>query len=132
MPFIKIFKTFVPPPPPPPPPSGRYAEAVRSLTFSVDSKTLFTACDDGHIHMYDVEHRSLMDALPGHKSWVLGVAAAPNGGALVSSSCDSTAGRRGGCWSMLHTPHTFMRAFHSPVFHGFHHQSKNFSRVYHH
>lgn len=52
-----------------------HAMPVRSLAFSVDSKTLFTACDDGHIHMYDVEHRSLMEALPGHKSWVLGVAA---------------------------------------------------------
>ena len=70
-----------------------HAMPVRSLTFGVDGKTLFTACDDGHVHMYDAEHRSLMDALPGHKSWVLGVATAPGqrgggGGALISGGGD--------------------------------------------
>ena len=53
-------------------------------------KTLYTGCDDGHIHAYDAEHRSLQDALPGHKSWVLGVSISPDGNALCSCSSDAT------------------------------------------
>ena len=65
---------------------SRATPSVRSLCFSADGKTLYTGCDDGHIHAYDAEHRSLTDALPGHKSWVLGVAVSPDGGALCSCS----------------------------------------------
>ena len=45
---------------------------------------------DGPCDRYDAEHRSLTDALPGHKSWVLGVAVSPDGGALCSCSSDAT------------------------------------------
>jgi WD repeat-containing protein 61 len=34
-----------------------HAMPVRGVCFSVDSKTAFTACDDGYVHAYDVETR---------------------------------------------------------------------------
>ena len=67
-----------------------HAMPVRSLCFDTSGKTLYTGCDDGHIHAYDAEHRSLQDALPGHKSWVLGVSISPDGNALCSCSSDAT------------------------------------------
>lgn len=51
--------------------------AVRSLTFSADSKELITASDDMHVNIYDVEHASLIGSLSGHSAWVLSVAAHP-------------------------------------------------------
>ena len=73
---------------PPHPPRPRHAGAIAVLRYS--GKTLYTGCDDGHIHAYDAEHRSLQDALPGHKSWVLGVSISPDGNALCSCSSDAT------------------------------------------
>lgn len=54
-----------------------HAMAVRSLTFSADSKELITASDDMHVNIYDVEHASLIGSLSGHSAWVLSVAAHP-------------------------------------------------------
>eukprot|EP00271_Cylindrocystis_brebissonii_P014333 TRINITY_DN35656_c0_g1_i1.p1 TRINITY_DN35656_c0_g1~~TRINITY_DN35656_c0_g1_i1.p1 ORF type:complete len:322 (+),score=39.81 TRINITY_DN35656_c0_g1_i1:435-1400(+) len=66
-----------------------HAMPVRSLAFSnEDPHMLFTASDDRHIHVYDAEAKSLVAALSGHASWVLSVASAPGGLALVSGSSD--------------------------------------------
>ncbi|XP_072976112.1 WD repeat-containing protein VIP3 [Typha angustifolia] len=64
---------------------------VRSLVFSpVDSRVLFTACDDTHVHMYDAEGKSLVGAMSGHVSWVLSVDASPDGAAIATGSSDRT------------------------------------------
>jgi WD repeat-containing protein 61 len=64
---------------------------VRSLVFSpIDSRILYTASDDMHIHMYDVESRSMISAFSGHASWVLSVDVSPDGAALVTGSSDRT------------------------------------------
>lgn len=39
------------------------------LLFSADSKSLITACDDMHSHLYDVEHGALIEAFSGGRCW---------------------------------------------------------------
>lgn len=64
---------------------------VRSLVFSpIDARVLFSASDDGHVHMYDVEGKSLIGAMSGHASWVLSVDASPDGSAIATGSSDRT------------------------------------------
>ena len=62
---------------------------MRSICFSPDSKCLYTASDDGFIHIYDVNSKQLIDSLSGHNSWVLSIAASPDGNSLVSGSADN-------------------------------------------
>jgi hypothetical protein len=45
-----------------------------------DSRFVITACDDMHVHMYDAEHGTLVEAFSGHESWVLSVSAGWVGG----------------------------------------------------
>lgn len=64
---------------------------VQSLVFSsVDSRVLFTACDDTHIHMYDAEGKILVGAVSGHVTWVLSIDVSPEGLALATESSDRT------------------------------------------
>lgn len=64
---------------------------VRSLVFSpIDARVLFSASDDGHVHMYDSEGKSLIGAMSGHASWVLSVDASPDGAAIATGSSDRT------------------------------------------
>ncbi|KAG6542206.1 hypothetical protein Mapa_016439 [Marchantia paleacea] len=64
---------------------------VRSMAFSpIDTRVLFTVSDDKHIHMYDVESRSLISAFSGHASWVLSVDVSPDGSCLATGSSDRT------------------------------------------
>lgn len=64
---------------------------VRSLVYSpVDSRLLFSACDDAHVHMYDAEGKSLVGAMSGHASWVLSIDASPDGAAVATGSSDRT------------------------------------------
>ncbi|KAK1280833.1 Anaphase-promoting complex subunit 4 [Acorus gramineus] len=64
---------------------------VRSLVFSPsDPRVLFTASDDGHIHIYDSEGKSLIGAMSGHSSWVLCVDVSPDGAAVATGSSDRT------------------------------------------
>uniref|UniRef100_A0A0C9S4R3 TSA: Wollemia nobilis Ref_Wollemi_Transcript_22636_1472 transcribed RNA sequence n=1 Tax=Wollemia nobilis TaxID=56998 RepID=A0A0C9S4R3_9CONI len=64
---------------------------VRSLVFSpTNSRVLFSASDDTHIHMYDVENKSLICAMSGHSSWVLSIDANPDSTAIASGSSDRT------------------------------------------
>ena len=55
-----------------------------------DSKCLYTASDDGFIHIYDVTSKQLIDSFSGHTSWVLSIAASPDGNSLVSGSADKS------------------------------------------
>ena len=41
-------------------------------------ETLYTGCGDGHVHAYDAEHKP-HGGVPGHKAWVMGVDASPDG-----------------------------------------------------
>ena len=62
---------------------------VRSLVFSpTDSRILFSASDDKHIHMYDVDNKSLICAMSGHASWVLSIDVSPDGLAVATGSSD--------------------------------------------
>eukprot|EP00244_Chara_vulgaris_P002905 TRINITY_DN15161_c0_g3_i1.p1 TRINITY_DN15161_c0_g3~~TRINITY_DN15161_c0_g3_i1.p1 ORF type:complete len:167 (+),score=21.47 TRINITY_DN15161_c0_g3_i1:62-502(+) len=62
---------------------------VRSLAYSpVDPRVLLSASDDGHVHMYDADSRSLVGAMSGHGSWALSVAISPDGKAAASGSSD--------------------------------------------
>ncbi|KAJ7560341.1 hypothetical protein O6H91_04G125300 [Diphasiastrum complanatum] len=64
---------------------------VRSLVFSpTDSRVLFTASDDMHVHMYDTENTTLISAMSGHASWVLSVDVSPDGSAIATGSSDRT------------------------------------------
>ncbi|KAK9131307.1 hypothetical protein Sjap_011794 [Stephania japonica] len=64
---------------------------VRSLAYSpIDSRVLFTASDDTHIHIYDAEGKSMIGAMSGHASWVLSLDVSPDGAAVASGSSDRT------------------------------------------
>ncbi|KAL4202243.1 hypothetical protein AMTRI_Chr02g220120 [Amborella trichopoda] len=64
---------------------------IRSLVFSpADPRILFSASDDGHIHMYDSDGKTLVASMSGHASWVLSVDASPDGVAVASGSSDRT------------------------------------------
>lgn len=66
---------------------------VRSLVYSsapLDSRVLFSASDDGHIHVYDAEAKSLITSMSGHSSWVLSVDVSPDGAAIATGSSDKT------------------------------------------
>lgn len=61
--------------------TGQFAhvKAVRSLSFSADSKLLFSASDDGSINAYAVQTHEFIGSFAGHMSWVLSVACNPMG-----------------------------------------------------
>lgn len=66
---------------------------VRSLVYStapLDSRVLFSASDDGHVHMYDAVGKTLITAMSGHSSWVLSLDASPDGAAIATGSSDKT------------------------------------------
>ncbi|XP_074291204.1 oxysterol-binding protein-related protein 1B-like [Silene latifolia] len=80
---------------------------------------LFSGSDDGHIHMYDAEGKSLIGSLSGHSSWVLSVDASPDGAAIASGSSDKSVklwdlGMRAAVQSMTnHTDMVWRVAFRS-------------------
>ncbi|CAI9759070.1 unnamed protein product [Fraxinus pennsylvanica] len=66
---------------------------VRSLVYSsapLDARVLFSASDDGHIHVYDTEGKTMISSLSGHTSWVLSVDVSPDGMAIATGSSDRT------------------------------------------
>lgn len=65
---------------------------VRSLVYSPDPsrRVLYTGSDDGHLHMYDAEGKTLIAAMSGHASWVLSVDVSPDGEAVATGSSDKT------------------------------------------
>ena len=54
-----------------------------------DSKQVLTACDDMQVHLYEASG-NLIEGFSGHESWVLGLAAHPDGNHFVSSSSDGS------------------------------------------
>lgn len=66
-----------------------HTKAIRSLSFSHDSKTLITASEDMTMMIHDVSAASgNVATLTGHDSWVLSVAQSPAGGECVSGGSD--------------------------------------------
>lgn len=64
---------------------------VRTLAYSpADPRLLFSASDDAHVHMYDSEGKTLIEAMSGHGSWVLSVDVSPDGAAIATGSSDRT------------------------------------------
>lgn len=64
---------------------------VRSLVYSpYDPRLLFSASDDGNVHMYDAEGKALVGTMSGHASWVLCVDVSPDGAAIATGSSDRT------------------------------------------
>ncbi|KAG9135589.1 hypothetical protein Leryth_002334 [Lithospermum erythrorhizon] len=64
---------------------------LRSLVYSpVDARVLFSASDDGHVHVYDAEGKTLITSMSGHASWVLSVDVTPDGQAIASGSSDKS------------------------------------------
>ncbi|KAK6944782.1 Anaphase-promoting complex subunit 4, WD40 domain [Dillenia turbinata] len=94
---------------------------VRSLVYSpIDSRVLFSASDDAHVHMYDAEGKSLIGAMSGHSSWVLSVDVSPEGAAIATGSSDRTVrlwdlSMRAAVQTMSnHTDHVWAVAFRPP------------------
>jgi len=68
----------------------RHSMAVRSVKFSSDSSLLFSASDDKHVNIYDVEaSTNVVASLPGHASWVLSVDCSLDGQFFASGSADT-------------------------------------------
>lgn len=65
---------------------------VRSLVFSPepDGRKLYSASDDGHVHVYDAEGKAIIGAMSGHSGWVLSVDVSPDGEAIATGSSDKT------------------------------------------
>ncbi|KAK4683813.1 WD repeat-containing protein 61, partial [Tremellales sp. Uapishka_1] len=76
-----------------------HAMAIRTISWSPDSQWLFSGSDDHRIVLYDVRAGSTSSTtsrgegavaiLQGHQSWVLKVAAAPDGKLLGSGGADN-------------------------------------------
>jgi WD40 repeat protein/Zn-dependent protease with chaperone function len=71
----------------PPTPRVRFTQ----IAFSGDGKLLAATSLDNAIRIYDVEHRSLVKTLSGHKQRVLSIAFSPDQKQLVSGGQDKTA-----------------------------------------
>ncbi|GFZ44693.1 hypothetical protein JCM24511_02417, partial [Saitozyma sp. JCM 24511] len=77
-----------------------HAMAVRTVAWSPDSQWLYSGGDDHRIVLHDVRAGSKTGAggrgegavanMQGHQSWILNVAASPDGKLLGSGSADST------------------------------------------
>ena len=68
-----------------------HTDAVCSVAFSPDGKTLASGSDDGTVRLWDVAtHRQIGSPLTGHTGAVDSVAFSPDGKTLASGSDDHT------------------------------------------
>ena len=68
-----------------------HTEAVYSVSWSPDGKTLATAGFDGTVRLWEVASRKELRKYEGHSKLVLSVAVSPNGKQILSGSNDNTA-----------------------------------------
>jgi WD40 repeat protein len=67
-----------------------HSNAVLSVTFSPDGKTLASASDDYTVKLWDTSSRKELATLSGHSKAVTSVAFSPDGKTLASASADKT------------------------------------------
>ena len=67
-----------------------HTDAVRSVAFSSDRKTMASGSYDETIILWDVASGKPSLTLKGHTDWVLSVAFSPDGKTLASGSLDKT------------------------------------------
>jgi WD40 repeat protein len=67
-----------------------HKDAVRSLTFTRDSRYLVSAADDGNIHIMVPQTLQIIKTIPAHKRYVRKVIVTPDGNYIVSCSDDRT------------------------------------------
>jgi WD40 repeat protein len=68
-----------------------HKEAVRSIAFSPDGRTLATGSADGPAKLWDTATGALRSTLTGHTDLINSVAFSPDGRTLATASDDSTA-----------------------------------------
>ncbi|TMQ32476.1 MAG: hypothetical protein E6K70_18330, partial [Planctomycetota bacterium] len=69
---------------------GGHSDAVRSVAFSPDGKTLATAGSDGLVKLWGSETGQERATLRGHADWVSCVAFSPDGKRVATASADRT------------------------------------------
>jgi len=70
-----------------------HAMPIRSVSFSRDSKSVFTASDDRHVNIYDISAEgspNIKATVSGHGSWVLSVACSLDFKQFATASSDRT------------------------------------------
>lgn len=67
-----------------------HSEAVLSVAFSPDGKTLASGSGDTTVRLWEMNTATPFAECKGHKNWVLAVAWSPDGQFLASSSMDKT------------------------------------------
>jgi WD40 repeat protein len=65
-----------------------HTNAVWSVGFSPDGRTLASGSDDRTVKLWDVATGKKRATLAGHKDWVLSVSFSPDGKTLASGSLD--------------------------------------------
>src|SRR5439155_1114410 len=66
-----------------------HSSQVHIVTFSLDSKALMSASNDGTVKLWDVDLGVELQSLKGHSDSVRAVAFSPDGKALASASDDT-------------------------------------------
>ena len=67
-----------------------HPDAITSVAFAPDGKTLATGCCDGIVRLWRTDTGEALTAFRGHAKWVMGVAFNADGKTLVSAGTDKT------------------------------------------
>ncbi|KAE8687564.1 WD repeat-containing protein VIP3 [Hibiscus syriacus] len=70
-------------------PDGRRL-ACGSMNGTISIFDLYSVSDDGHVHIYDVEGKTIIGAMSGHSGWVLSVDVSPDEEVIATGSSNKT------------------------------------------